>query len=141
MNSSISSTSSYLDLAPLYGSNQEEQNTVRTFKDGLLKPDAFVESRILGFPPGVSVLLICFNRFHNYVATELAAINEGNRFNVPDRQKILKMTRDAMPQSASEQEVSSAAHKRYEAALTKLDNDLFQTARLYTREIILLTVG
>jgi hypothetical protein len=69
----ISLTSSYLDLAPLYGSNQTEQDSVRTFKDGKLKPDAFSEKRILGFPPGVSVFLIMFNRFHNYVVTQLAA--------------------------------------------------------------------
>jgi hypothetical protein len=46
-----SMTSSYLDLSPFYGSNQEEQNTVRSFKDGKLKPDFFSEKRILGFPP------------------------------------------------------------------------------------------
>jgi hypothetical protein len=60
----ISDTSSYLDLAPLYGSNQEEQDLMRTFKDGKIKPDCFSEKRILGFPPGVGVLLIFFNRFH-----------------------------------------------------------------------------
>jgi hypothetical protein len=65
-------TSSYLDLAPLYGSNQAEQDTVRTFKDGQLKPDCFSEKRILGFPPGVGVLVIMFNRFHNYVVTQIA---------------------------------------------------------------------
>lgn len=65
-------TSSYLDLAPLYGSNQDEQDLVRTFKDGLLKPDCFSEKRILGFPPGVGVFVIMFNRFHNHVVTQLA---------------------------------------------------------------------
>ena len=60
----ISDTSSYLDLAPLYGSSQEEQDAMRTFKDGKIKPDCFSEKRILGFPPGVGVLLIMFNRFH-----------------------------------------------------------------------------
>jgi linoleate 10R-lipoxygenase len=68
----ISKTSSYLDLAPLYGSIQTEQDQVRTFKDGKLKPDCFSEKRILGFPPGVGVMLIMFNRFHNYVVTQLA---------------------------------------------------------------------
>lgn len=67
-----SKTSSYLDLAPLYGSIQEEQDTVRTFKDGRLKPDCFSEKRILGFPPGVGVMVIMFNRFHNHVVTNLA---------------------------------------------------------------------
>src|SRR5947207_15926723 len=62
----ISLTSSYLDLSPLYGSNQQEQNLVRTFQDGKLKPDCFSEDRLGSFPPGVGVLLLCFNRFPNY---------------------------------------------------------------------------
>ncbi|KAL2821930.1 Psi-producing oxygenase A [Aspergillus granulosus] len=99
-------TSSYLELSPLYGNNQEEQNTVRTFKDGKLKPDCFATRRVLGFPPGVGVLLIMFNRFHNHVAENLAAINEGGRFTKPD-------------------ESSGEKYAKY-------DNDLFQTARLVT---------
>ncbi|KAK6604717.1 Linoleate 10R-lipoxygenase [Botrytis cinerea] len=43
----ISMTSSYLDLSPLYGSNQDEQNNMRTLKDGELKPDCFSEKRLL----------------------------------------------------------------------------------------------
>lgn len=54
----ISMTSSYLDLSPLYGSNQDEQNNMRTLKDGELKPDCFSEKRLLGFPPGVGCILI-----------------------------------------------------------------------------------
>ena len=37
--------SSYLDLSPLYGSNQAQQDGVRTFVDGKLKPDAFADAR------------------------------------------------------------------------------------------------
>ncbi|KAG0646423.1 Fatty acid oxygenase ppoA [Hyphodiscus hymeniophilus] len=103
----ISTTSSYLDLAPLYGSTQDEQNTVRTFKDGMLKPDCFSEKRILGFPPGVGVFVIMFNRFHNYVVTRLALINENGRFAKPND----KATKEAW---------------------SKYDNDLFQTGRLIT---------
>ncbi|OJD17342.1 hypothetical protein AJ78_02580 [Emergomyces pasteurianus Ep9510] len=99
-------TSSYLDLAPLYGSNQDEQNTVRTFKDGKLKPDCFSETRILGFPPGVGVLLIMFNRFHNHVVENLAVINQDDRFPKP----------------------ADSNDKAY----AKYDNDLFQTGRLIT---------
>ncbi|CEJ62348.1 Putative Psi-producing oxygenase A [Penicillium brasilianum] len=102
----VSLTSSYLDLAPLYGNNQDEQNAVRTFKDGKLKPDCFSTKRILGFPPGVGVLLIMFNRFHNYVAEQLAQINEGGRFTKPN-------------------ESNTKAYATW-------DNDLFQTARLVT---------
>ncbi|KAL3423111.1 linoleate diol synthase [Phlyctema vagabunda] len=107
----ISKASSYLDLAPLYGSSQEEQDKVRTFKDGKLKPDCFSEKRVLGFPPGVGVYLIMFNRFHNYVVTQLALINENGRFNKP---------KDSLSGAAA-----TAAWKKY-------DNDLFQVGRLIT---------
>ncbi|ESZ96233.1 hypothetical protein SBOR_3391 [Sclerotinia borealis F-4128] len=102
-----SKTSSYLDLAPLYGCNQEEQNAVRTFEDGKLKPDCFSSKRILGFPPGVGCFLIMFNRFHNYVVGMLAQINDNNRFTKP-KPDADKTTFD------------------------KYDNDLFQTGRLIT---------
>jgi linoleate 10R-lipoxygenase len=104
-------TSSYLDLSPLYGSNQEMQDTIRTFKDGLMKPDTYADKRLIGMPPGVSVILIMFNRFHNYTAANLAAINEGGRF--------------TKPAPDLEGEKAAAAWKKY-------DNDLFQTARLVT---------
>ncbi|KAI0155372.1 linoleate diol synthase [Hypoxylon sp. FL1284] len=104
-------TSSYLDLSPLYGSNQAMQDSVRTFKDGMMKPDTYADKRLLGSPPGVSVILIMFNRFHNHVATNLAAINEGGRFTPPS--------------VGLSEEKAAAAWKKY-------DNDLFQTARLVT---------
>lgn len=106
--SNISDTSSYLDLAPLYGSSREDQLAIRTMKNGLLKPDTFAEKRLLGMPPGVNVMLIMYNRFHNYVADVLRKINEGGRFTVP-------------PTKTKEAE---------EKALAKQDEDLFQVARL-----------
>lgn len=51
-------------------------------------------------------MLIMFNRFHNYVVTQLAEINEGGRFTKPD-------------------ESNAKAYATW-------DNDLFQTARLVT---------
>ena len=51
----ISDTSSYLDLAPLYGKNLEEINEVRTFVGGRLRPDTFAEKRLIGSLPS----LIC----------------------------------------------------------------------------------
>lgn len=77
----------------------------------MLKPDTFADKRLLGMPPGVCVILIMFNRFHNYIATNLAAINEGNRF--------------AKPSSNLEGDAAKAAWKKY-------DEELFQTARLVT---------
>ena len=98
-------TSSYLELSPLYGNNQQEQNHMRTFKDGKIKPDCFSNKRVLGFPPGVGVLLIMFNRFHNYVVEQLVAINESGRFTKP---------KEGAPKEK----------------LIEYDNNLFQTARL-----------
>ncbi|KAK0667336.1 putative linoleate diol synthase [Cercophora samala] len=103
----INQTSSYLDLSPLYGRNEAEQKAMRTLKHGLLKPDCFSSKRILGFPPGCGVFLIMFNRYHNYVVTQLAKINENGRFNKPST------------------EAEDAAWEKY-------DNDLFQTGRLIT---------
>ncbi|KAL4820257.1 heme peroxidase [Aspergillus spinulosporus] len=89
-----------------------EQTQVRTFSDGLLKPDTFAEKRLLSQPPGVCALLVAFNRFHNYVVTELAKINEAGRFDLP----------------TAGQEKSPD----YVWALQKRDEDLFQTGRLVT---------
>lgn len=103
--------SSYLDLAPLYGGTQEAQDSIRTFSDGMLKPDCFADKRLIGNPPGVCILLIMFNRFHNHVAKNLATINEGGRFTKPQGDK-------------ADEEVAQA-WKKY-------DEELFQTARLVT---------
>ena len=83
MDSNINDASSYLDLSPLYGSNQEQQNKVRLFKDGLLKPDTFSDIRFFMCPPGVNVLLVMYNRFHNWAAKTIAGINEKGRFTPP----------------------------------------------------------
>jgi len=98
--SHINMTSSYLDLSPLYGSTQAEQNLVRTFQNGSLKPDTLFDARLDLYPQGVSALLICFSRFHNYVTAQLLEINESGKF-------------------AKDKD------------LAILDNNLFQTARLY----------
>jgi linoleate 10R-lipoxygenase len=52
-----------------------------------------------------------FNRFHNYVADQLAVINEANRFKKPD---------------------AALTGEKKDKALKKYDEDLFQTARLIT---------
>ncbi|KAH8896764.1 fatty acid oxygenase [Thozetella sp. PMI_491] len=105
-------SSSYLDLGPLYGHDQAQQNSVRAFQDGLLKPDTFAEYRLLAQPPGVGALLVAFNRFHNYIVRELAIINEHGRFSLP-----ANLTTDS---------------PKYKEAQLKRDNDLFQTGRLIT---------
>ncbi|KAL2422066.1 Linoleate 10R-lipoxygenase [Exophiala dermatitidis] len=108
---SISKTSSYLDLSILYGDTQAEQDMMRTFEDGRIKPDCFAEERLLAFPPACGAMLIMLNRFHNYVVEQLALINENGRFDKPSS----RLSGDA----------ATAAWKKY-------DNDLFQTGRLIT---------
>ena len=63
---SINETSSYVDLAPLYGDVQEDQDKIRV-RDGrgLLFPDVFAEDRLMLLPPACCVILVLFNRNHN----------------------------------------------------------------------------
>ncbi|KAJ0122549.1 prostaglandin g h synthase 2 cyclooxygenase pgh2 [Diaporthe amygdali] len=105
-----SDTSSYLDLAPLYGSSLKDQLEIRTMKEGRLKPDTFHEKRLLGQPAGVSVMLVLYSRFHNYVCDILLKINENGRF-------TLQCPADANPEDKAK-------------AVAKQDHDLFNTARL-----------
>ncbi|KXN87397.1 Psi-producing oxygenase A [Leucoagaricus sp. SymC.cos] len=73
----INETSSYVDLAPLYGHNAEVQEKVRAYNGlGYLLPDTFGEDRLLLLPPGVCAILVLFNRNHNYIAKRLFEINE-----------------------------------------------------------------
>ncbi|KZT38100.1 linoleate diol synthase [Sistotremastrum suecicum HHB10207 ss-3] len=79
---SVNETSSYVDLSPLYGYNQEIQDKVRN-KDGRgkLHPDVFAEDRLLFLPPASAVILVLFNRNHNYVADKLLELNEKGTYN------------------------------------------------------------
>ena len=62
----INETSSYVDLSPLYGVNDETQRAVRAFNGrGHMLPDVFAEDRLLLLPPATCVLLVLFNRNHN----------------------------------------------------------------------------
>lgn len=107
-----SDTSSYLDLAPLYGSSLKDQLEIRTMKEGKLKPDTFHEKRLLGQPAGVNVMLVLYSRFHNYVADILLKINENGRF-------TLACSSDSNPEDRAK-------------AVAKQDHDLFNVARLVT---------
>ncbi|KAL4904048.1 hypothetical protein BDW74DRAFT_155062 [Aspergillus multicolor] len=108
--SNKSDVSSYLDLAPLYGSSLHDQLEIRTMKEGKLKPDTFHEKRLIGQPPGVNVMLVLYSRFHNYVADVLLKINEHGRFTL------------SAPANASAEDMARAVAKQ--------DHDLFNTARL-----------
>ena len=123
----INETSSYVDLAPLYGNNVEEQHQVRMFDGrGRLYPDVFAEGRLLLLPPQVCTLLVLFNRNHNvspftpyvipststacqYIVERLLEINE-------------RGTYDKLGQLSPDIPVSKA--------LLAQDEELFQTARL-----------
>ncbi|KAL8966247.1 MAG: hypothetical protein Q9183_003455, partial [Haloplaca sp. 2 TL-2023] len=183
----ISDSSSYLDLSPLYGYTMEMQRKVRDdkFRLGLLKPDTFAEDRLLRQPPGVCIMLVMYNRYHNYAASQLKRINENGRFSIPskfEKTKLLAMAEDwaCVPydkrdakykqavrnyaeawdtwckqsqkplseedkayekaeatmrrylEEAGVQKELDAFEKAYKAAWTKLDDDLFNTARLIT---------
>ncbi|KAL9028738.1 MAG: hypothetical protein Q9180_007121, partial [Flavoplaca navasiana] len=165
----------------------EMQRKVRDdkFKLGLLKPDTFAEDRLLRQPPGVCILLVMYNRYHNYAATQLKRINENGKFSVPAKfQKPMLLaiadSSDCIPANHRNDQFVKAvemyeeawnqwcrqgqkpidendtayeeAEKRmeevltqwakpdkmrdfriaYEAAWNKLDDDLFNTARLIT---------
>jgi linoleate 10R-lipoxygenase len=62
----INLASSYLDLSILYGSSDDDVNSVRSFNGrGGLKPDCFADGRLLGMPPATCALLVLLNRNHN----------------------------------------------------------------------------
>lgn len=89
----ISDSSSYLDLSPLYGYSTEMQRMIRDdkYRLGLLKPDAFAEDRLLRQPPGVCIMLVMYNRYHNYAARQLLRINENGRFSIPQMYNKTKL--------------------------------------------------
>lgn len=104
----ISDTSSYLDLSPLYGFTDDMQRKVRdsTYKQGLLKPDTFAEDRLLRQPPGVCIMLVMYNRYHNHAATQLRQINENNRFRVPEKfglSKVAAVVKEFVKEITAEQ--------------------------------------
>ncbi|KAI0897973.1 heme peroxidase [Annulohypoxylon nitens] len=107
-----SDTSSYLDLAPLYGSSLKDQLEIRTMKGGKLKPDTFHEKRLIGQPAGVNVMLVLYSRFHNYVCDVLLQINENGRFTLECDGK------------------DNATPEEKARALARQDHDLFNVARL-----------
>lgn len=98
----ISDSSSYLDLSPLYGYTPEMLAQVRDDKYGLglLKPDTFAEDRLLRQPPGVCIMLVMYNRYHNYAARQLLRINENGRFSVPamyQKTKLVSLIQEHLP--------------------------------------------
>ncbi|KAK2459725.1 hypothetical protein APHAL10511_008259 [Amanita phalloides] len=102
----INLTSSYLDLSPLYGSDDVSQKQIRDKESGrgLLYPDTFAEDRLTFATPAMIALLVIFSRNHNYIAERLLSINER------------KIWKDPPPMD--------------ETFRAKQDEEIFQTARL-----------
>ncbi|KAI0695351.1 heme peroxidase [Cerioporus squamosus] len=107
----INETSSYIDLAPLYGSTEEALDKIRV-RDGrgLLLPDTFAEDRLLLLPPAVCVLLVLFSRNHNYIAKKLLELNERGTYVDPDS--------------------IAADDPSRTAKILEQEKDIFETARL-----------
>ncbi|CDO73323.1 hypothetical protein BN946_scf185008.g86 [Trametes cinnabarina] len=87
---SINDTSSYIDLAPLYGHTQEAQDKIRV--------------------RNVCVLLVLFNRNHNYIAHKLLELNERGTYVDPNS-------------------IPTSDPARADKLLAQ-EEDIFQTARL-----------
>ncbi|KAF9432922.1 hypothetical protein BGZ76_010129 [Entomortierella beljakovae] len=106
----VNLTTHYADLSPLYGSNQKEQDRVRTFKNGLLHPDTFADPRLQFQLPGIVAMLIIFSRNHNYIATQLLS----DAVNVAEDYRFTHVDGKDSPQLSPE----------------RTDELVFQTARL-----------
>lgn len=81
----INETSSYVDLSTLYGNTDNEQQRVRTYKDGTIFPDSIASERILMMPPGVVCVLLMFSRNHNTIAKNLLSVNEQGKYRQWDK--------------------------------------------------------
>ncbi|KAF6236437.1 hypothetical protein HO173_005218 [Letharia columbiana] len=77
------------------------------FKLGLLKPDTFAEDRLLRQPPGVCIMLVMYNRYHDYAARQLRRINENGGFSVPSKyagEKPVAVARERVPAFKTEED-------------------------------------
>lgn len=75
-NSAINGTSSYIDLAIVYGNSLGEEHSVRSFDNGKLKADTIYESRLFMMPPAITTLLVLISRNHNFIVDNLFRENE-----------------------------------------------------------------
>ncbi|KAF7545463.1 hypothetical protein G7Z17_g9144 [Cylindrodendrum hubeiense] len=120
----ISDSSSYLDLSPLYGFTEGMQRSVRDdkYKLGLLKPDCFAEDRLLRQPPGVCIMLVMYNRYHNYAATQLRRINENNKFSVPNKFQGTKLSAAVTAFASPAHDATEAEKKKFKDLLSRYDD-------------------
>ncbi|KAH8992739.1 linoleate diol synthase [Lactarius deliciosus] len=110
-NVNINETSSYVDLAPLYGNDKKRLDQIRVHDGlGLIHPDTFAEERLMFLPPAVCVILVLFSRNHNHIANKLFEVNERQTYTKPG--DIPHTDKDRAKKIADQ------------------DEDIFQTARL-----------
>ncbi|GAA6004340.1 peroxidase/cytochrome P450 family protein [Rhodotorula paludigena] len=76
----INDASSYLDLSPVYGNNEEEQRKIRTGVQGKIHPDTIASQRLFMMPPSSVAMAILFARNHNWICDKLVEVNENNQF-------------------------------------------------------------
>ncbi|KAF9006969.1 hypothetical protein BDQ17DRAFT_1407526 [Cyathus striatus] len=85
-------TSPYFDLSPLYGSEEEESDAIRSKEGrGMLAPDCFYDDRAPILPNSVVVLLILLNRNHNYIAHRLLINDKGQKWVDPSTVEDTRM--------------------------------------------------
>lgn len=101
------------------------------YKLGLLKPDTFAEDRLLRQPPGVCIMLVMYNRYHNYVATQLRRINENGRFSVPEKFAGSKLVATAKAGFTSDKALYDYI-KIYEAAWENKKKNGIPVPTMYT---------
>lgn len=86
--------SSYLDLSPIYGNNQAEQDKIRTHVQGEIFPDVLSSNRLFLMSPGAVALGLLFSRNHNWIAKKLVEVNQNGQFkpwnSLNDKEKRLQ---------------------------------------------------
>ncbi|KAG0665214.1 hypothetical protein C6P46_000313 [Rhodotorula mucilaginosa] len=86
--------SSYLDLSPIYGNNQAEQDKIRTHVQGEIYPDVLSSNRLFLMSPGAVALGLVFSRNHNWIAKKLVEVNQNGQFkpwnSLNDKEKRLQ---------------------------------------------------
>ncbi|KZT41589.1 heme peroxidase [Sistotremastrum suecicum HHB10207 ss-3] len=84
-NIGVNKSSSFFDLSLLYGNNEAEVALIRheALGRGTIQPNTFSDNRVLLLPPAASVILVLFNRNHNYIANRLLEENERGQWSNP----------------------------------------------------------
>jgi len=120
-------TSSYVDLAPLYGNDQATQDKVRKKTGrGKLHNDVFAEDRLLFLPPIACALLVLYCRQHNYIACVLYCI-KADSYLLPLRDKLLEINERHSWRNPSQHE---AWEQLTNEEKMRQDDQIFNTARL-----------